>query len=96
MGVTVYIVSSVETTGRHLENIHLNSYITLDTKVSSRWIKDLNVINETVNVLREVTDDACHSLEVEQALLGKAPSRSHEETHRKESHTFHSRMKRSI
>lgn len=41
MGVTVYIVSSVETTGRHLENIHLNSYITLDTKVNSRWIKDL-------------------------------------------------------
>lgn len=63
-----YIVNSIEATSHHFENIHLNSYITLDTKMNSRWIKDLNVINETINVLREITDDSCHSLGVEQAL----------------------------
>ena len=37
------IVNSIETTGQHFKNIHLNSYLTVDTKINSRWIKDLNI-----------------------------------------------------
>lgn len=70
-GVIDYIVNSIETTGHHFENIKLNSYITLDTKMNSRWVKGLNVINAATNVHKEITDHYYHSVGVGQALLRK-------------------------
>ena len=53
--------------------MNLNHYVSPLTKINSKWIKDLNLIPQTIKLLAENTEDTLGDIGVGKDFLSKTP-----------------------